>query len=191
MPKNMLNNDSINGGIWEKRCWNEFWGKPEQKNILEMIYKYSCEYPLTQSEMITKFINFVSKWEIYAKEHNISIYRGCDNSPFDTHYINSLIEKYIPYDVSMVFPYKMSEKMKYSTHFDIHKIQYGFVLGYFLGSGNKIYAKDMIKKNWGFNKILQEIFKYPPCEAVHDHRPDNDAHTIAYDLVCLLRLCNN
>ncbi len=165
--------------IFDKRCYDEFWSKHISiLNQLENTTKLS--HAEKQKNMITNFVNFVKAWETEARKQNILLYRVCDNSSFDVHFINILISKYI--EGILPFPYELSTN-KYGHVWETHSMMKGALL--ILDPKNGRY------KNSGFSKMLSKKFPFlPPCVVQHDHLPNHDAHKIAHDFLCLLHMSN-
>ncbi len=159
---------------FEKRCNDEFWSK--HMDILEKLRNDKpSPYAQKQKEMIVGFVEFVKNWELTAAERKIKLYKVCDNSSFDVHFLNMLIHEH--YDNKMLpFPYNFYTQ-QYDALWETTSMAKGFLLAV---------DPNTIHKQWGFTKILQKLYSLPICPVAHDHLPFHDAQCIAYDFVSLM-----
>lgn len=157
--------------IFEPRCWDEFWSKHEDK-LKQLQYHGERSYISRQEEMIREFQKFRRKWENYASENSIKYYLVSDNKVFDGGFINQMIFRHLPNE--MPIPYRASDG-KYSSFCETHSMMRGLLMS----------ADPGYKLEWGFFKRIGEIYYFPESAKKHDHRPDNDAYTIAYEFQIL------
>lgn len=162
---------------WEERCWKEFGEK--NKDVIESI-KANTSTSLSPDglrvDMIDKFVEFVAKWEKKAKEEGFRLERVTDNSPFDVHFLNDLIHKWDP--ARKPFPYTMSSPQEYSTLIETHSLTKGLLMmyGFFSAKG-----PEFVDKDWGMWPAVQELWDVGKPDITHDHMPNHDAYTIAWE----------
>lgn len=157
----------IPGAItFEKLCWDEFWSKHTDK-LDQIKYSGPLVFDMRQSQMIMEFQAFRAKWERYAKEHGYSVELVSDNPIFDGGFINEMIFEYLP----NTLPIPYSTHGEYSSFWDVHSEQRGLLMA----------IAPEFQRNKGLSKKIQELFDIPEMECEHDHRPDNDAYTIAFE----------
>lgn len=161
---------------FEPRTWDEFWCKNQNKLDTfnyKGILKTNREI---ETWLIGQFQEFRRKFEIIAKKENAEYYLVSDNNIFDGGFINALINKYT---TDGALPYSASDNT-YSSFFETHSMQKGLLLA--LPNEFDVNAK------WGFTKRISEIYDVPVMEHKHDHSPENDAYTIAYDFNTLVSI---
>jgi hypothetical protein len=157
----------VNETVFEKRCWDQFWSKNEDKlNVL----KYDGELTLKEREceMITLFQAFRSKWEQRAKDMGIEFQLVCDNSIYDGTFVNQLIFNYLPN--TLPIPYSASEQ-QYESFFETYSCQKGFLMC----------TDPSFNSDWCLFNRISELYDFPKSNKQHDHHPANDAYTIAYE----------
>lgn len=97
-----------------------------------------------------------------------------DCTESDTHWINKLLEKYRP-DLHP-FPFSFRTQ-QWSKHYDVGQIQRGFLTRL---------NPHWITQGKNATKTIEENWKIPPKTKEHNHMPDSDAYTIAFDMQALL-----
>lgn len=122
---------------------------------------------------IDGFIAFVEKWGKLALAEKFTLMICSDNTAFDTCWINTLLAKYRP-DVKP-FPYSFLTG-NYGKHYDVHQLQIGEL---------RHHDSAWVQKYWGATKAINEIWDVPKMTKQHNHMPDFDAYTIAFDMVVL------
>jgi len=156
--------------LFEPRCWNQFW--IHQQDILkQLIYEGSLLKKERQKEMIVQFQAFRSKWETYAKEHNMDYILVSDNPIYDGGFINEMIFQHLP--DTLPIPYNACNG-EYSSFLDTHSAIWGLFIKCTLAQ-----------------KIKQIYSWIPSPKEEHDHRPDHDAFVIAYEQQMLFLLREN
>jgi len=146
--------------LLEKRCIDEFLSQfPEVLSSSRV----DETFEQAQRNMIVSFIQNRDMWQKYADENKLKFHLVSDNAIFDGGFVNSLITKYIPDKLSLVYNYKK----KYSSVKDVNDISKGL--------------------EWCKPKFLS-TFKFQKCQVSHDHNCANDAHTIAHRYVNLLSI---
>lgn len=165
---------------FEKRCYDEFWAK--HPGILEKLGETTAvqnpdnSYIQKQKNMIAGFVEFVKKWENLAREQNIKLYRVCDNTAFDVHFINQMIYKFVSRKM-LPFPYEFSTQ-KYGTLWETHSVMKGLLMAQ---------HPEGARADWGFSKSLRKLYpKLPRCKVQSDHMPHHDAQVIAHEFVWLM-----
>jgi hypothetical protein len=152
---------------FEDRCWNEFWSK-NLAQLDALRYSGTLNKKDRQSEMIREFQAFRSKWELKAKSEKAEFYLVSDNPIFDGGFINEMIFEHLP--GILPIPYGASDQ-EYSAFLDTHSQQKGLLMDV---------CPEFIS-NWGLSQKITQIFQVPEQILAHDHRPDHDAYTIAWD----------
>ncbi len=196
-----------NEAFFEWRCVEEFWLGEELKELkarraydefikahpdepvpVNLLYRASSMPPSevlnrlhilttqrTQEEAesfaVDAFIGIIQKWERRAKAEGAILMRCSDNVPSDTRVANQLMAKYRPEILPL--PYLLSEENNYGRHYDVHQMQIGFLASVY---------PDFPTKYWGATKAMEQLFQVPPKVKEHNHMPDSDAYTIAFDL---------
>jgi len=162
--------------LFEQRTWDEFWSK--YSKILDG-FRYTGK--LKQAEkvekwMVEEFQKFRSKMEQHAKDIGAKYYFVSDNKIFDGGFMNALIGKHTS---DMPLPYTASTS-QYSSFFETHSMQKGFLLAI-----DPNFDPD-IKS--GFTNRIAELYDVPPPLKEHDHNPENDAYSIAYDFAVMMAI---
>lgn len=157
---------------FEKRCWDEFWSK--NREILKKLKRNNIDntYILNQKDMIEEFQKFRKYWEKYAFENSAKYYLLSDNKVFDGGFINEMIFKYLPGE--MPLPYSAWDN-RYSTFFETHSMMRGFLMR----------DDPNFHSDWGFFDRIRELYEFPAPVKKHDHLPNHDAYTIAYEFLIL------
>jgi hypothetical protein len=165
--------DKNNKKQFEKRCWDEFWSKHQDK-----LSKFEFDPKMTvvdrAKQMTLRFQQIRTEWEIHCHQNNLDYEIVSDNKIYDGEKMNQLITRFTD---DIVLPYSAS---KYATKDDPRLLQRyenfpettsmkkGFLIGYNLGKEKKIQWKD-----------IETEFDIPKSEFEHDHMPENDAYAIA------------
>jgi len=158
--------------VFEPRCVKEFWSKhPETLANLTYIGKLSKVE--REAEMIQGFHAFRQKWEKYAVANSYQYYLVSDNNVYDGAFINHLMVKHMPGVLPL--PYTASTQ-SYETFFETHSMTKGLLLAH------------GVMADWGVTNQLALIYSMPTRTIFHDHNPVNDAHSIAFDMHCLLQI---
>lgn len=156
---------------FETKCYDEFWSK--NLDILSKLeYKGTKCKKDREFEMIQEFQDFRGKWEKIASENNWKLETVSDNNVFDGGFINHLIFKNLI--GSMPLPY--STNGSYKPFWETHSMQRGLLIA----------VDPNFKDDWGFTKRIAELYEIPKMVRNHDHLPNNDAYTIAFDNQVLL-----
>jgi hypothetical protein len=172
--------DKNNQNQFEKRCWDEFWSKNEEK-LKFFEFDQNVTVVEQAKKMTLKFQEFRAKWETYARDNNLDYVIVSDNKVYDGEKMNQLIVRFTD---DIVLPYSASEypHPKNKTNESIAMQQYenfeettsmkrGFLVAYNLGRVNKI--KDF--------SDLEKEFDFPAPENIRTHTPRDDAYSIARD----------
>lgn len=158
--------------VFEEKCWKEFWSK-NQEVLSKLEYKGDKNKKKREKEMIEEFQAFRHKWEKYCDENNIKLEIVSDNNIFDGGFINKLIFDNCGADI-MPLPY--STTGKYKPFWETHSVIRGLLIA----------IDPDFKDDWGFSNRIAKIYDIPEMEKQHDHLPDNDAYTIAFENQVLL-----
>ena len=160
---------------FEPRCWNEFWSK--HQNILKFLENTDeIDYEQKQKNMINGFVEFVKKWQEKSKKDNFKLTIASDNKVFDGGFINELIFQH--YDNLLPFPYNFYTG-KYDTFLETHSIQKGLLM---------VIDSSYVNKDWGYSDAIKQYYHIPEYKKEHNHLPDHDAYTIAFDMQVLLNI---
>lgn len=152
--------------VFETRCWEEFWSK--NRDILSKLeYTGPKNKKGRELEMIQEFQDFRRRWEDYAVENECKLETVSDNNVFDGGFINQLIFDNLP--DTMPLPY--DSKGKYKPYWETHSVQRGLLMA----------VDPEFKNDWGFTERIMELYKVPKMRRNHDHLPNNDAYTIAFE----------
>lgn len=154
--------------VFEDRCWNQFWSKPENLKVLETLeYNGKLSKTARESEIIEEFQNFRRKWERYCQDNHKKLELVCDNNVYDAAFINLLIYDNLD---ALPIPYT-ADKQEYSAFWETHAMQRGF-----------LFAVDpAYNSDWNLFKRISELYNIPLPQKQHDHNPANDAYVIAYE----------
>lgn len=157
---------------FEKRCWDEFWSKNEDKLAL-LQYEGDSDREERQKEMITEFQEFRRKWEKIADEKKLKLELVSDNNVYDGRFINDMIEKHRPED--MPIPYNAGDR-KHSSFWETHSMQKGLLA----------IVDPQYNENWNFFQRIGELYTLPEMVIPLDHKLANNARSIASEhQVCL------
>jgi hypothetical protein len=163
---------------WEARCYDEFWSK--NLDILNVL-KY--EGPNNKDEqtkyMIDAFQAFRQKWEDLAKTQGTTLELVSDNKVYDGGFVNRLIFDHYPNKLGLPFSVGSAEVgQQYSSFWETHSTQRGILM----------LANPNFRSDWNLSGQIEKLFDVPkpPVTKTHDHRPDNDAYTIAREQQILL-----
>lgn len=157
--------------VFEERWINEFWSKNEDV-LAKLEYKGDKNKKEREKEMIEEFQLSRGKWERYSDKNSIKMETVSDNSVFDCGFINELI--FANMDGTMPLPYCTTGN--YKPLWETHSVMRGILM----------VADPNFKKDWGFSDRIAELYDVPPMERKHDHMPNNDAYTIAFENQVLL-----
>lgn len=177
---------------WELRCWDEFWN--HHKDILKQLkYKGSLKKEERYKEVIELLQAFRAEWEIKAQDFNFNLEFVSDNNIFDGGVVNRLINKYVPDTLPLPYSSHSFAKIEsddfddtaginsyeqlYKPFWETHAEQRGLLMA----------IDPTFKGNWGLSARIEELYDIPANnDALHDHKPDNDAYVIAREQQILL-----
>lgn len=160
---------------FEPRCWNEFWSK--RINVLNEFITTPTTLDTLENEknIIEQFQEFRRQWEAKAKSENKKLIVCCDNLIYDGGFINELI---MTYTNDLPLPYSASYPQKFSSLWETHSMQKGLLS----------VVDSKFTSNWGLTDRMFELYNVDRPTVDHDHLPQNDAYTIAYDMAVMLRI---
>ena len=166
--------------IFEPKTWDEYWSK---NLILLESFVYQGEFNTADSVeawMIRQLQAFRKKYELYAQEIGAKYFFVSDNNVFDGGFVNCGILHLGEIRANaMPIPYSASTG-DYSAFFETTSMQKGFLLG--IDPEFDPFAK------WGFSNRIAQLYDVPSQVKQHDHSPENDAYSIAYDFNVLLAI---
>jgi hypothetical protein len=165
---------------FEKRCWDEFWSKNEDK-LKHFEFDPRITVVDRAKQMTLAFQSFRVKWETYARDNNLDYVIVSDNKVYDGEKMNQLIVRFTK---DIVLPYSASEypdpknktnefipMQQYQKFEETTSMKRGFLMAYNLGREDEI-------KNFS---DLEKEFDFPAPEKIHSHMPQDDAYSIARD----------
>lgn len=158
--------------VFEPMCTREFWS--QHPDILtSLIYTGDLTKAEREAEMIHGFHAFRQKWEQYAADHSYEYYLVSDNNVYDGTFVNHLMAKHMSHTLPL--PYTALTQT-YDTFFETHSMTKGLLLAH------------GVMTDWNITEHLSKLYDMPARRVFHDNNPVNDAHSIAFDMHCLLQI---
>ena len=168
---------------FEKRCYDEFWSKHEDK-LAELEYRFTDEherqfvtrevtFAWRQADMIKKFQAFRRKWEANAKDVDLKLELASDNKSYDVCFLNEMIFDYCQDGgAELAMPYTASHPQTYSAFSETHSMARGLLMA----------IDPAFKGKGGTTARIAELYALKPRARAHTHNPVDDAYGIAYDM---------
>lgn len=159
---------------FEQKCWDEFWGKDEQKvQLADLRYEGSLSPLERQKEMINAFQDFRTKWELKAEAEQANYYLVTDNAIYDGGFLNDFLMTHTKLE-----PMPMTAStQRYGSLYDIDQMLNGFLMAV---------DPKWTPRSYGMTSRIRKLYDIKAPNIPHDHNPANDAHNIAYDFCALM-----
>jgi hypothetical protein len=181
---------SLSTTLFEERCWKEFWS-----TRVETLEKLKSEQAFrTDTEAIARDLlsRFREKCEDYAKENGYKLIIASDNVSYDIGNLNQF-QRFMP------FLYRLTDEGYNGVPACTTSMQKGLLsvvdpvwLSFIKERDadidwvnwlveNNIRDEKGTVKWWSLTHRIRYLYHLPEPEVEHDHLPNNDAYTIAWE----------
>jgi len=157
--------------VFEERCARDFWSTPGPAGALvDLAYTGPLGVLERHEQVIRALYAFIQVWEEWALHRGFEFEVVSDNPSFDIGLLNTWMRSYM--GDTFPLPYSTLGEYSYRACLDTTSLKRGLLMA----------VDPAWDSNWGCTKRIAQLYMCPPTRGkAHNHNPQNDAYTIAYD----------